>query len=76
MSKVHIFDNISKEEWKILKNLPICSIGDGLKHANRFFRFTNESTLIFKPNKSVKIQLNLTNIGYNRLLIIESQIKK
>ena len=66
---------ITKEEWKKLKLLPLCSVGDRLKHANRFFRFKDISNLVFSPKKGINIPLKLKNIGKNRIKIIEKLVE-
>ena len=54
---------ITKEEYKILKLNPLLSIGSGNKKANRFFRIDQElNSILFKPNRATKIQLDLENL--------------
>lgn len=51
---------ISKEEFKKLNNIPLCSVGDGLKHGNRLFRIIDSDTILFQPNRKMKIELKLS----------------
>jgi len=66
---------ISKDKWKIKKNLPICSLGDTRVHSNRFFQFTDINNLLFKPDKQHHINLQLRNIGKNRISDINKLIE-
>lgn len=58
-------NKISKEEFKLKKLLPLCSIGESNQKANRKFKIVDENTIIFKPNKDLHIKLNLINQGKN-----------
>lgn len=50
---------ITNIQFKQNNIFTLCSMGDKLKHANRFFRIQNENTIIFQPNKYTKVNLNL-----------------
>ena len=50
---------ITKEEFKTLNVRNLCSVGDSLKNANRFFRIKDNSTIIFQPNRKIHIELDL-----------------
>ena len=58
-------NKITKEEFKLKKLLPLCSIGESNQKANRKFKIIDENTIIFKPNKDLHIKLNLINQGKN-----------
>lgn len=58
-------NKISKEEFKLKKLLPLCSIGESNQKANRKFKLIDENTIIFKPNRDLHIKLNLINQGKN-----------
>jgi len=54
---------ISKENYKILKLNPLCNIGCANYKGNRFFRINQElNSILFKPNRATKIQLDLENL--------------
>ena len=65
---------ISKEEYKLKRLSPLYSIGEIVNKsvkANRKFHIEQDlNTIIFKPNKQTKLQLNLIGIG-NRLPILK-----
>lgn len=67
-------NKISKEEFKQKRLLPICSIGEANKKANRKFKIIDENTIIFKPNKGLHIKLNLINQGKNYKKILNKLI--
>ena len=65
--------NISKEDYKILKLNPLYSVGSANPYkANRFFAISQDLTsVIFKPNKATKIQLNLENLRGKYLSLLK-----
>lgn len=63
-------NKITKEEFKLKKLLPLCSIGESNQKANRKFKIIDENTIIFKPNKDLHIKLNLINQGKNHKKIL------
>ena len=67
-------NKISKEEFKQKRLLPICSIGEANKKANRKFKIIDENTIIFKPNKDLHIKLNLINQGKNYKKVLNKLI--
>lgn len=67
-------NKISKEEFKQKRLLPICSIGEADKKANRKFKILNENTILFKPNKDLHIKLSLVNQGKNYKNILSELI--
>ena len=58
-------NKISKEEFKLKKLLPLYSVGEACKKANRKFEIIDENTILFKLNKDLHIKLNLINQGKN-----------
>ena len=70
---------ISKEQFKLNKLSSIYSIGEIVNKSvksNRFFHLEQDlSSIIFKPNKDTRIQLNLIGIG-NRLSILKKLYQK
>ena len=70
---------ISKEQFKLNKLSSIYSIGEIVNKSvksNRFFHLEqNLSSIIFKPNKETRIQMNLIGIG-NRLSILKKLYQK
>lgn len=67
LQKLRSQNKINKEEFKQNKLLNICSMGDTLKHSNRFFRIQDNQTILFQPRNNTKILLNLQSVGKNRL---------
>lgn len=62
--------NITKDEFKEKRNLPICSMGEARSFGNRFFRLSEDcQVVIFSPNKNTKIKLNLIGIGNRTKLL-------
>lgn len=56
--------NITKEEFKEKRLVPLCSIGEGKSYGNRLFRLQNDCySIIFSPVSKEKIKLNLIGIG-------------
>ena len=70
---------ITKEQFKLNKLSSIYSIGEIVNKSvksNRFFHLEQDlSSIIFKPNKDTRIQLNLIGIG-NRLSILKKLYQK
>ena len=70
---------ISKEQFNLNKLSSIYSIGEIVNKSvksNRFFHLEQDlSSIIFKPNKDTRIQLNLIGIG-NRLSILKKLYQK
>ena len=57
---------ISKEEFKSRRLNPLCSIGQQLCFGNRCFKLDIENNIIiFKPNKSIKIEFQLPKLRKN-----------
>lgn len=70
---------ITKEQFKLNKLSSIYSIGEIVNKSvksNRFFHLEQDlSSIIFKPNKDTRIQLNLIGIG-NRISILKKLYQK
>ena len=72
----HLFEqrfrnNISKEEFKEKRLVPLCSIGDKNYRGNRFFRLSEDCySIVFSPVIKNKIKLNLIGIG-NRIKLLK-----
>ncbi len=70
---------ISNEEWKLQRLVPLCSVGEADKKANRKFTILSSSQILFKPNKSTHIVLNLCSLRKNwksqleRLSLLQNQ---
>ncbi len=58
---------ITKEEWKELRLLPLYSVGESNQKGNRLFQIIDSTTILFKPNKNIHIQLHLQSIGKNNI---------
>lgn len=58
-------NKISKEDYKLAKLLPLCSIGEACKKANRKFKILNEKVILFKPNKNQHFELKLPKLRKN-----------
>ena len=58
---------ISKEEYQLKKLVPLYSVGEAKlgTGANRKFKIIDENTILFKPNRSERIELNLVSQGNN-----------
>ena len=57
---------ISKEEFKLKRLNPLCSIGEQLCRGNRCFKLDIENNLIiFKPNRNTKIKFQIPNLRKN-----------
>lgn len=56
---------ISKEEFRIKRLRPLCSIGEADNKANRKFQILNENKILFKPSRKEHIVLTLTSAGRN-----------
>ena len=72
----HLFEqrlrhNISKEEFKERRLVPLCSIGDKNYRGNRFFRLSEDCySITFSPISKQKIKLNLIGVG-NRIQVLQ-----
>ena len=63
--------NISKEEFKERRLVPLCSIGDGRCNGNRLFRLSEGCySIIFSPVSNQKMKLNLIGVG-KRIKILQ-----
>lgn len=63
LSRCH--NKISKEEFQIKRLIPICSIGEANKQANRKFQILDETHILFKPDKSHHYILTLPKLRKN-----------
>lgn len=52
--------NISKDEFKSKRLSPIYSVGEALQKGNRFISIVDDTHILFKPNRSKHIILNLS----------------
>lgn len=72
----HLFEqrfrhNISKEEFKEKRLIPLCSIGDKNYRGNRFFRLSEDYySITFSPVFKNKIKLKLIGVG-NRIKVLQ-----
>lgn len=70
---------ISNGEWKLQRLVPLCSVGEAYKKANRKFTILSSSQVLFKPNRNIHIVLNLCSLRKNwksqleRLLLLQNQ---
>ncbi len=63
--------NISKEEFKEHRLVPLCSIGEGRCNGNRLFRLSEDCySIVFSPTVKNRIQLKLVGIG-NRIKVLQ-----
>ena len=63
--------NITKEEFKEKRLVPLCSMGEGRCNGNRLFRLQEDCySVIFSPISKQKIKLNLFGIG-KRIKILQ-----
>lgn len=72
--KKNFFDRmknkLSKEEYKVLRFNPLCSIGAALVKGNRKFHLENDlDHIIFKPNRTQHIELELVGVGNRRSIL-------
>ena len=70
---------ITKDELKIKRLVPLCSIGEAIHKANRKSEIIDNTTILFKSNRNNHIKLNLENYkNYkkNLLKLIELQNNK
>lgn len=58
-------NKISREEFQLKKLLPLYSVGEAVQKGNRLFTIINESDILFKPCRDVKINLRLNSVGNN-----------
>ena len=57
--------NITKEEYQLKKLVPLYSVGEVDRKGNRKFKIIDENTIIFTPNRTEYIELNLVSQGNN-----------
>ena len=73
-------NKISKEEFKLKRLIPLCSIGEANYKGNRKFKILDENHVLFKPDKSHHYILTLPKLrkNYKRKLLklIELQDNK
>ena len=63
--------NISKEEFRERRLVPLCSIGEARSNGNRLFRLSEDCySIIFSPVAKNKIKLNLIGVG-NRIKVLQ-----
>lgn len=63
--------NISNEEFKEKRLVPLCSIGEGRCNGNRLFRLSGDCySAIFSPTSKQKMKLNLIGVG-KRIKILQ-----
>ena len=63
--------NITKEEFKEKRLVPICSIGEGRCNGNRLFRLSEDCySVIFSPISKQNMKLNLIGVG-KRIKILQ-----
>ena len=63
--------NITKEEFKEKRLVPLCSIGEGRSYGNRLFRlFEDCYSISFNPSSKQKIILKLIGVG-NRIKVLQ-----
>jgi hypothetical protein len=60
-------NKISKEDFNLQKLLPLYSVGESSKNSNRKFSFEiiENNKIIFKPHRSIKINLTLPKLRKN-----------
>lgn len=56
---------VSKEEFKIRRLLPICSIGESVQKSNRKFSIIDDRHILFKPSRKDHILLELPVLRNN-----------
>lgn len=62
--------NISKEEFKEKRLVPVCSMGEGRCKGNRLFRLSEDCySVVFSPTVKNKINLKLIGVG-NRIKLL------
>ena len=66
---------ISKEDFNEHRLLPIYSMGEANQKGNRKFQILDNTSILFKPNKTTHIVLNLIGIGHNRSKYIDKLIE-
>lgn len=63
--------NITKEEFKEKRLVPLCSMGEGRSNGNRLFRLSEDCySIIFSPVSNQKMKLNLIGVG-KRIKILQ-----
>ena len=63
-------NKISKDEFLKKRLLPIYSVGQAINNGNRLFEIINKTEILFKPDKTNHIMLNLKDIGRNRIRML------
>ena len=62
---------ISRDEFLKKRLLPIYSVGQADHKGNRLFEITDNTKILFKPDKNNHIILNLKDIGKNRIKMLD-----
>jgi len=57
---------ITKEEFQMERLVPLTSIGEMCKGANRLFKIVNNKTISFNLNRNTHYELNLVDVGSKR----------
>lgn len=63
-------NKISRDEFLKKRFLPIYSVGQADHKGNRLFEITDNTKILFKPDKNNHIKLNLKDIGKNRIKML------
>ena len=66
---------ISHEEFIMKKLLPLTSIGEAIRYANRLFTILDEKTILFKLTKHDHFNLNISSLGKKRTKEIKQLIE-
>lgn len=66
---------ITNEQWRIERLLPLTSIGEANKRGNRKFEILSQTNILFKPSKEEHISLNLCNLKKNYRIILDKLIQ-
>ena len=64
-------NKISRDEFLKKRFLPIYSVGQAINNGNRLFEITDNTKILFKPDKNNHIILNLKGIGKNRIKMLD-----
>lgn len=56
---------ISREEFKLKRMVPLCSIGEANKQSNRKFKIVDENHILFKPDKDHHYTISLPKLHKN-----------
>jgi len=57
---------VTKEEFKEKRLVPLCSVGEACRKANRLFQIQENNVVLFKLNKFQHFELKLKNVGKKR----------